>query len=40
MLDSSGNMRYKFGIYHDHIDQFVYVIGGKDTNSSDNLNVC
>ena len=40
MLPSSGHMRYKFGIYHDPMDEYVYVIGGKDTNSSDTLTLC
>jgi hypothetical protein len=32
-------MRYKFGICHKEGSKFVYVIGGKDTNTSDNLRI-
>ena len=39
MLNGSGQNRYKFAIYHNIGDQFVYVVGGKDGNTLENSAV-
>jgi hypothetical protein len=39
-LNTSGILRYKFGIHYSAGSKFVYTIGGKLTGKGDNLKSC
>ena len=39
-VEKSGLEKNKFGLYHASGDKYVYIIGGKDNGSDDNLTKC